>query len=169
MVVDSSGNVYVTGVSLGSGTFQDYATIKYSSAGQQQWVERYNGPANDVDYATAVAIDDLGNVYVTGASKDLRTGLDYATIKYNSAGQEQWVARYNGPSNRVDRATAIAVDASGNVYVSGESYDFATRYDYATIKYDSAEQEQWSRATTDRETSMTPPVPSLWIAWAMFM
>jgi len=41
--VDKSGNVYVTGESLGNGTGYDYATIKYDSDGKQLWVTRYNG------------------------------------------------------------------------------------------------------------------------------
>src|SRR6266516_6773880 len=90
--VDDSGNVYVTGSSTGSGTGSDYATIKYDSLGQEQWVARYNGPGNDADLATGIAIDGSGNVYVTGGSAG-----DYATVKYDSAGQQQWVARYNGP------------------------------------------------------------------------
>jgi len=138
IVVDASGNVYVTGFS----SF-DYATIKYNSAGQEQWVARYNGPGNDADGATAIAIDDSGNVYVTGFSVGSDTDYDYATIKYNSTGQEQWVARYNGPGNDWDLAGSIAVDAVGNVYVTGESIGAGTNYDYATIKYNSAGQEQW--------------------------
>src|SRR5437773_818868 len=140
---DSSGNVYVTGQSLGSGTGYDYATIKYDSAGQEQWVARYNGPENSGDYAVAIAVDASGNVYVTGQSWGLGTPPDYATVKYDSAGQEQWVARYNGPGNGGDFANGIAVDASGNVYVTGGSDDSDGYLDYATIKYDSAGQEQW--------------------------
>jgi len=145
IAVDGSGNVYVTGSSKGVGNASDYATIKYNSAGQEQWVARYNGPANVWnDQATAIAIDGLGNVYVTGSSQASGGNYDYATIKYNSAGQEQWVARYVGPSNRgAEHATAIAVDGSGNVYVTGESFGSGTRFDYATVKYDSAGQEQW--------------------------
>jgi uncharacterized delta-60 repeat protein len=143
IAVDGSGNVYVTGRSSTSGTDYDYATIKYNSAGQEQWAARYNGPANGVDDAVAIAVDGLGNVYVTGNSVGLGTNFDYATIKYNSAGQQQWVARYNGRANGDDYAAAIVLDASGNVYVTGGSAGSGTGDDYATIKYNSVGQQQW--------------------------
>ena len=144
IAVDASGNVYVTGSSIGT-TWPDYdyATIKYGSSGQQQWVARYSGPGNDLDFGNAIAVDALGNVYVTGASFDSATGFDYATVKYDSSGQQQWVARYNGLGNADDEAYGIAVDASANVYVTGYSAGSDTGNDYVTIKYDSSGQEQW--------------------------
>jgi Beta-propeller repeat len=144
IAADGSANIYVTGFSLGAGTFNDYATIKYDSAGQEQWVARYNGPGNGEDESVAIASDGSGNVYVTGQSLGSGTGFDYATIKYDSAGQQQWVARYNGPGNGEDDAVGIATDGSGNVYVTGQSMGSGTGFDYATIKYDSAGQEQWA-------------------------
>jgi len=143
IAVDGAGNVYVTGGSYGSGTYVDYATIKYTASGIQQWAARYNGPGNDFDIATAIAVDAAGNVYVTGYSYDSGTYDDYATIKYNASGVEQWAARYNGPGNDFDIATAIAVDAAGNVYVTGWSYGSGTYNDYATIKYNTSGIEQW--------------------------
>lgn len=141
--VDNAGNVYVTGESVGSGTGFDFATVKYDSTGQQQWVARYNGPGNGTDEAAAIVVDDAGNVYVTGNSLGSDSGVDYATVKYNSAGQEQWVARYNGPGNGNDYPMAIDIDSAGNVYVTGHSFGSGTGYDYATVKYDSAGQQQW--------------------------
>src|SRR4030095_4107949 len=129
IVGDNLGNVYVTGGSHGLGTDLDYATIKYNSARAQQWVARYNGPANGWDRAAAIARDSSGNVYVTGQSLGLGTDYDYATVKYNSAGQQQWVARYNGPGNGEDDAVAIATDGSGNVYVTGQSTGLGTGFD----------------------------------------
>ncbi len=72
----------MTGGSYGSGT--DYATIKYSPDGNQLWVARYNGPWNKDDDAHALAVDNSGNVYVTGGSWD--SSYMYATIKYTQHG-----------------------------------------------------------------------------------
>ena len=135
IAADGSGNVYVTGVSYGSGTEFDYATIKYDSSGSQVWVQRYNSPASDTDAASAIALDGSGNVYVTGASSGSGTDVDYATIKYDSAGNQVWVQRYSGPENVVDYLPDLAVDGSGNVYVTGETYGSGTNWDYVTIKY----------------------------------
>ena len=145
IAVDKEGNVYVTGGSTGKGTGRDYATIKYNSAGVLQWVVRYNGTGSSNDMASSIALDKEGNVYVTGRSIGAGTGVDYATIKYNSAGVRQWVRRYNGPANSYDNANSIAVDGSGNVYVTGESAAIASTLDYATVKYNAAGVVQWVR------------------------
>ena len=144
IAVDGEGNVYVTGYSVvGSGTWTDYATIKYNASGVQEWAARYNGTGGYEDRATAIAVDGAGNVYVTGGSYGSGTYVDYATIKYTASGIQQWAARYNGPGNDFDIATAIAVDAAGNVYVTGWSYGSGTYNDYATIKYNASGIEQW--------------------------
>jgi hypothetical protein len=136
IVVDNSSNIYVTGFSAGSGTDEDYATIKYDASGNQEWVRRYSGPGNSLNFALDIAVDGSGNVYVTGYSYGSGTYDDYATIKYDPNGNQLWVKRYNGPANGSDEATAIAVDGSGNVYVTGGSTGSGTSCDYATIKYE---------------------------------
>jgi len=147
--VDGSGNVYVTGSSTGSGTGSDYATIKYSSAGVPLWTNRYNGPANNYDAASAIAVDSSGIVHVTGSSFG-STGWDssdYVTIAYSSAGVPLWTNRYNGPTNAIDSANAIAVDGSGNVYVTGGSGPRAgntVRPDYLTVAYSGAGAPLWT-------------------------
>jgi len=158
LTVDGSGNVYVTGKSYGGSyiggyyTYDySYATVKYDTAGNQLWVARYDGPAGDDDVAQAIAVDASGNVYVTGKSYNGKhltnptatpslTSNDYAyaTVKYDSSGNQLWAARYDGPGQVDDIARAIAVDGSGNVYVTGSSGG-----DYATIKYDSGGNQLW--------------------------
>jgi uncharacterized delta-60 repeat protein len=144
IVTDISGNVYVTGRSTGNGSDQDYATIKYNAAGVQQWVKIYNGTSNYFDVATSIAVDGAGNVYVTGSSYDNTTNTDYATIKYNTNGIQQWITKYNGPAGSYDAALKITVDAAGNVYITGKSTGSGTGFDYATIKYNSSGVQQWA-------------------------
>ena len=120
VAVDGSDNVIVTGYSAGQRRLDDdYATIKYSSAGVPLWTNRYNGPGNGNDYAYAVAVDGSNNVIVTGYSTGSGSSYDYATIKYSSAGVPLWTNRYNGPGNGDDHACAVAVDGSNNVIVTG--------------------------------------------------
>jgi uncharacterized delta-60 repeat protein len=141
IAIDTSGNVYVTGYGYGSGTREDYLTLKYGPSGAEQWAARYNGPGDSTDEAAAVGVDAAGNVYVTGASTGLGTMEDYATVKYNPSGAEEWVARYNGAGNYTDKATALAIDDSGNVCVTGYSYE--STYDFATLKYTASGIQRW--------------------------
>lgn len=140
MAVDRNGNVFVTGRSdkvFNSNLFSDYeyATVAYSSSGMQLWSNLYdNGYGGNVPFA--IAVDAIGNVFVTGQSQYNGTG--YATLAYSNAGVPLWTNRYDavpGPST----ATAIAVDGNGDVFVSGESADRPPyiRQHYTTIKYSS--------------------------------
>jgi len=69
VAVDGSGSVVVTGYSIVSGYNDDYYTAKYAAVnGALLWERRYNGSANNDDYAKAVALDGSGNAVVTGYS-----------------------------------------------------------------------------------------------------
>lgn len=155
LTLDAAGNVYVTGRSPAGidpdEQDMDFATVKYNTDGVQQWVARYDGPVagNFFDQGQAIAVDPYGNVYVTGnsAASNLEDAADYATVKYNANGEQQWAVRYNGPGNSTDIPLAIALDASQNVYITGFSAAAPneTNYDYATIKYTTGGQQVWVR------------------------
>ena len=146
IAADNIGNVYVSGGSTGLGTDYDFATVKYDSAGNELWARRYDGPLGSYDliyYQGAIAVDSLFNVYITGYSKGLDSTLDYATVKYDSAGTELWVSRYFSEAGGTDYADAITLDDSLNVYVTGGSYRTPNNYDFATVKYNSQGAQQW--------------------------
>jgi len=144
LALDDGANVYVTGDSYGSGTYYDYAILKYDTDGNQIWAVRYNGPGNGYDNAYSLALDVVGNIYVTGASDGSGSSSDYATIKYDADGNQIWIARYNGPGNATEHAYCLALDDGGNIYVTGDSYGSGTYDDYATIKYDANGNQIWA-------------------------
>lgn len=156
--VDNSGNIYAAGYTINSGSRRDFLTVKMNSAGDTLWTKTYNGTDNNDDEISALAIDLSGNVYVTGTAKGSTSDDDYVSIKYNSSGVQQWIATYNHTTNQEDQANSIAVDASGNVFVAGQSDGDATAAvdeDYATVKYNSSGIQQWvmrydNNAATDR-------------------
>lgn len=152
VAIDAAGNVYVTGSSYSGLTPNDwdYTTIKYDAVGNELWVRKHNGRANDSDAGRVVTVDPFGNVYVTGNSDNGENGWDYealgwdyATIKYDRDGNELWVREYNGPGNSNDDPRAIALDPLGNVYVTGSSIGNTSNRDFATIKYDREGNEVW--------------------------
>ncbi len=141
--IDGDGYIYITGQSRGLGTGTDIATIKYDPDGNELWVARYNGPANDYDTPSdqdggkCMVIDQDANIYITGASRGVASMYDFIALKYDSAGNEQWVAGYNC-CDSTDYALAVAIDDSSNVYIAGRSVGIGTYYDMATVKYRTA-------------------------------
>ena len=141
IVVDGLGNVFITGRSANATfTSAEYATIKYNSNGVEQWVASYAGAGGTMGSsgANAIALDDLGNIYVTGKTEvDFLQGnfYDYATIKYDSDGNEQWAVTYDGTGSDVDEAISIFVDQNEKVYITGRSMQPNGNEAFATIKY----------------------------------
>ncbi|MBK8552119.1 MAG: SBBP repeat-containing protein [Ignavibacteria bacterium] len=120
-------------------TFKSYAEPK------QDWVARFNSYDKD-DKAMAMTIDKEGFVYVTGYSEGKDGGKDFLTIKYGHSGKELWTATYSGSGNadgNDDIANAIAVDAEGNVLVTGSTHTGVTGRDYCTISYNSEGKQIW--------------------------
>jgi hypothetical protein len=81
----------VTGTSDGLGSSTDFSTVKFDLNGNVAWSVRYDGPRHGRDEATAIAIDSVGNTYVTGLDNDLDAWLQISTQKINPAGEVEWV------------------------------------------------------------------------------
>ncbi|MCW5551687.1 MAG: immunoglobulin domain-containing protein [Verrucomicrobiae bacterium] len=139
VAVDGNGDVVVTGASYNADINSDYYTAKYSGAnGALLWERRYISPVNGEDYPTALALDQNGDVVVTGVSSASNLLPDYYTAKYaGTNGALLWERRYNGPGNYFDLAEAVAVDQFGNVVVTGQSANGEPQFDfdYYTAKY----------------------------------
>lgn len=147
LCVDDSNNVYVTGYSYDDGTDYDFATIRYSPTGTQNWLRRFNyRPWSYDDYGTKIVFDRLTrSVVVGGTVYDENQDYNYFTIKYGSRlGDSLWARAYNRyPANDDDWLQTVTLDGAGNVYVTGTSSDNITNYDVATVKYSPAGAQRW--------------------------
>ncbi len=145
LALDASGNVIVTGNPKDYnplpflGFSQDYYTAKYAAAdGALIWEARYNGPSHGEDSVSDMAVDASGNVIVTGVTQGSKSRDSY-TAKYAAAtGALLWEASYIGPAKKDDGATAVAVDGSGDVIVTGYSNGSVSGSDFYTAKYAAA-------------------------------
>ena len=140
-VSPDGSTVFVTGESIASTDFPDYATVAYgASTGSRLWVSRYKGPgSSDVADALGVAPDG-STVFVTGYSNGSGGFPDYATVAYDaSTGTQLWVSRYNGAINGFDYAHALGVSPDGSkVFVTGQVQRSGGHFDYATVAYDAS-------------------------------
>jgi hypothetical protein len=129
IAVDESGNVYVAGSSEASwGTpvnafsggmslVSDAFVAKLDQNGVLIW-NTFMGSANR-DYATGIAVDVNGNVYVTGASDGTWGGTDAFIVKLDVNGVRKWY-RFLGAAG-VDRGVDLTIDGDSNIYVAGTS------------------------------------------------
>ena len=153
IAVDGSGNSYVTGHFVGSATFgpgetnettltsagfDDIFVAKYDASGDLVWAKRAGGMSFN-DFGQGIAVDGSGNSYVTGNFQGSATfgpgetnqtilnsagGGDIFVAKYDASGDLVWAKRAGGTA--VDVGNGIAVDGSGNSYVTGDFGGSAT-------------------------------------------
>jgi Secretion system C-terminal sorting domain len=136
-VIDASMNVFVVGTVYTSATNKnDIVTIKYNSAGAQQWLQTYNAPASGLDVGADIVIGN-NNIYVTGGVQTTNGYSDFATIKYNSAGVFQWVRTYDsvGLFDGAQKITYVNTGI-GEITVAGGAQQALTSWKFASRKYD---------------------------------
>lgn len=151
--VDGSGNVFITGffqftadfdpgagtVNLTSAGLHDIFLAKYDVSGNYVYALKMGGTSSDI--SNSIAIDGTGNAYITGyfnSTADFDPGAGTANL--TSAGQfDIFFAKYDASGNYVyakgiggttsDVGNSIAVDGSGNVYLTGY-------YSSSTVDFD---------------------------------
>jgi len=150
IAVDDLGDVLIAGYSANLKSYPydyDYVAIKYASTGDLLWINRHSGSGGGDDVAVALALNNQGDVVVTGSSTGPGSSTDFLTVAYSSGGAPLWTNRHDGAGNDVDTATAIAADATGNVFVTGYSAamtGFPSDYGYVTLKYSNTGQPLWT-------------------------
>ena len=112
-----------------------------AQGGVPLWTNVYYGPRGG-DVPVDIAVDSIGDVFVTGNSAGDGTFIDYLTIKYSADGVPLWANRFD---RRVDYVRAIAVDSNGDVIVTGNTPDPANNNyeDYTTVRYSSVGDLLW--------------------------
>ena len=146
LVVDDSGNVYVTGQIEFSSVFDNYTlntygqhdivVAKYSTDGTIKWIKKAGG--RDGDIGNGIGIDANHNVYVTGEFEEVANfgngvtltsdgANDGFVVKYDANGNTVWAKRFGTIYS--EKGRALAVSPSGNVYITGNfsgSSDFGS-------------------------------------------
>jgi hypothetical protein len=128
VAVDASGNAFISGLTEGSlgGTnvgSRDAFLSKYDPAGNLLWTEQLG--TNEHEKSWSVAVDASGNAFISGNTYGslggTNAGLDDAFLaKYDTAGNLLWTEQLG--TSHYDRSTSVAVDAVGNVFISGNTY-----------------------------------------------
>ena len=159
VATDSSGNIYVTGWTIGNldgntnAGSSDIFLTKYDSSGSKQWTRQWG--TSGIDWGERVATDSSGNIYVTGFTVggldgNINAGGDDIFLtKYSSSGVKQWTRQWG--TKKDDRGSSAAIDSSGNIFVTGYTkgeLDNNTNmggYDIFLTKYSSSGIKQWTR------------------------
>ena len=149
---DGSGGVYVAGDYSSSWSHtRDAWLAHFDNAGTQTWIRRFATWGDD--WISAVATDASGGVYLCGGTEgDLAGKMSGSTdawiARYDSSGKPVWMLQLG--STYSDYASGIALDASGDVYVSGTTGGVfggasAGSYDWWLARYNSAGLQLWAR------------------------
>jgi hypothetical protein len=141
LVLSTSGNAYIEGNSGGLGGFYTY---QYENDGTGGVFAR-DPSLSPADTARGLALDNLGNVLVTGGGNHNYGAFQYETFKLDTNGNYLWTNFYPSVVTGNSIATSIVVDQGNNAYVTGYSPSLGTNStsDIVTLKYDSNGNQVW--------------------------
>lgn len=144
MVLDDSGNVYVSGASDEGTTLGgiNWVTIKYNTNGQMIWKQSLNWTGNRTDEPFGMNIDRDRNIYVIGYGITSSVYRQMVTIKYSSNCDSLWTKVYRTSPTTHDWGYSVVMDDSLNVYSSGYGI-LPIGNEIVTIKYDQFGNEKW--------------------------
>ena len=149
IVLDSSNNIFVTGSTYESSTNDDVVLIKFNSAGNLQWSQRWGGTGTDVGYSIDLSSD--GDVFIGGATYEQSAGLfDILLMVYNSAGSLKWCGRWG--ESQHDMGRGIAITPTKQVYIGGDRDD-----DLTLLKYELAPSVTINSPSPNSLYSFTAP------------
>lgn len=132
LALDSLQNAYICAAKH-NGDDYDFLIAKYDAQGILVWEQIYNSGTND-DVPAALALSN-NDLFITGSSKGNGVDVDMLTMKINvSNGNIDWIKTFDH-LNKIDLATDIAVNSSGDVFVSGSSAQNAVNSDMVIINY----------------------------------
>lgn len=155
IALDSSSNVYLSGITVRSGAANKGVVFKYNSSGTLQWQREFS--SLDTVAAEGIVCDSTGAVYVVSFYSDSGGGTKFGSlIKYNSSGVLQWQTKttylaYPVSSSTNANAMSLAVDSSDNIYVISTSSQYTTSggtvYGSPNLiqKFNSSGTQQWAR------------------------
>jgi len=141
--IDNSDNLFLGGYTEVSSSSFDMLLVRYDVDGIEQWNRKWGGTSNEK--CNALAIDSLNNVYLIGYTTSYGAGqTDLALVKYDQNGSLKWSRTWGGWS--YDNGLGIAIDSSGNVYITGYTYSFGNgQRDVCTVKYNNFGDQLWNR------------------------
>ncbi len=148
-VIDFEGNLITTGNTIVTGQNANILTTKYDQDGTILWQQSFNYSGASKEYGTCITTDDVGNIYVAGASFiNYSHATDYVILKYDTVGTLLWSQTYNQGNYTIDIPSDIILDSNGNIIVTGATANLSTNEDFLTVKLDNNGNIIWN-ATYD--------------------
>lgn len=145
--VTAGGDTYASGNTLGAGSGQDIAVLKYDAAGNFLWRRTIGGTGNGTDNGLELAADTSGNAYVCGYVRQASGGDDMLLAKYDGAGTQLWQRNWDSGALLDDQAWSVELDVLGRVTLGGwrvASTGTVTNRDYALVQYEGDGTLRWS-------------------------
>lgn len=142
MTMDSSDNIFITGLTFSYGTGGDLFLLKYNNAGDLQWDTTWGG--SSFEDAHSIELDSSGNIFVSGETSSFGAGsTDISLVKFNSNGILQWYKTWGG-SDSEGGWDLLALDSSENIYLGGGTDSFGSGLSSGVVvKLNSSGDLQW--------------------------